>query len=93
MKVLLAQRLRESLSHLQSKQRSMFREEKNNQKQNCIMDKDKLPSKPLVSNLPGKRVLPGNPPVRHKTSSKPFGSKNGSRKLDLDLREGEKGEF
>ncbi|KAJ6726492.1 PHOSPHATIDYLINOSITOL N-ACETYLGLUCOSAMINYLTRANSFERASE SUBUNIT P DOWN SYNDROME CRITICAL REGION PROTEIN 5 -RELATED [Salix purpurea] len=63
----------------------------NNQKQNCIMDKDKLPSKPLVSNLPGKRVLSGNPPVRHKTSSKPFGSKNGSRKLDLDLREGEKG--
>ncbi|KAI9215513.1 hypothetical protein POPTR_T171201v4 [Populus trichocarpa] len=63
----------------------------NNQKQNCIMDKDKLPSKPLVSKLQGKRVLSGNPPVRHKTSGKPFGSKNGSRKLDLDLREGEKG--
>jgi len=59
----------------------------NNQKQNCMMDKDKLPSKPLVSNLQGKMVLSGNPPARHKT----FGSKNGSRKLALDSREVEKG--
>ncbi|CAK7326396.1 unnamed protein product [Dovyalis caffra] len=63
----------------------------NNQKQNCIMDKDKLPLKPLVSNLQGKRVLSGNPPARHKTSGKTFGSKNGPRKLALDLRETEKG--
>ncbi|KAG5237068.1 DUF4378 domain-containing protein/VARLMGL domain-containing protein [Salix suchowensis] len=36
----------------------------NNQKQNCMMDKEKLPSKPLVSNLQGKKVLSGNPPAR-----------------------------
>ncbi|XP_011009829.1 PREDICTED: uncharacterized protein LOC105114831 [Populus euphratica] len=63
----------------------------NNQKQNCMMDKDKLPSKPLVSNLQGKMVLSGNPPARHKTFGKTFGSKNGSRKLALDSREVEKG--
>ncbi|KAJ6432036.1 hypothetical protein OIU84_019320 [Salix udensis] len=59
----------------------------NNQKQNCMMDKEKLPSKPLVSNLQGKKVLSGNPPARLRA----FGSKNGSRKLALDLREVEKG--
>ncbi|KAI9387239.1 hypothetical protein POPTR_010G140900v4 [Populus trichocarpa] len=63
----------------------------NNQKQNCMMDKDKLPSKPLVSNLQGKKVLSGNPPARHKTFCKTFGSKNGSRKLASDSREVEKG--
>ncbi|KAJ6312370.1 hypothetical protein OIU77_013997 [Salix suchowensis] len=55
----------------------------NNQKQNCMMDKEKLPSKPLVSNLQGKKVLSGNPPARLRA----FGSKNGFRKLALDLRE------
>ncbi|KAF9674242.1 hypothetical protein SADUNF_Sadunf10G0107100 [Salix dunnii] len=59
----------------------------NNQKQNCTMDKEKLPSKPLVSNLQGKKVLSGNPPARLRA----FDSKNGSRKLALDLREVEKG--
>uniref|UniRef100_A0A6N2MYS1 DUF4378 domain-containing protein n=1 Tax=Salix viminalis TaxID=40686 RepID=A0A6N2MYS1_SALVM len=59
----------------------------NNQKQNCMMDKEKLHSKPLVSNLQGKKVLSGNPPARLRA----FGSKNGSRKLALDLREVEKG--
>uniref|UniRef100_A0A6N2NH08 DUF4378 domain-containing protein n=1 Tax=Salix viminalis TaxID=40686 RepID=A0A6N2NH08_SALVM len=59
----------------------------NNQKQNCMMDKEKLHSKPLVSNLQGKKVLSGNPPARLRA----FGSKNGSRKLALDSREVEKG--
>ncbi|KAJ6720984.1 hypothetical protein OIU85_024119 [Salix viminalis] len=59
----------------------------NNQKQNCMMDKEKLHSKPLVSNLQGKKVLSGNPPARLRA----FGSKNGTRKLALDLREVEKG--
>ncbi|PKI40668.1 hypothetical protein CRG98_038923 [Punica granatum] len=49
----------------------------NNQKQNCQIDKEKLPSKSVVSNTQSRKVL-------QKPVSKPVGStKTGSRKLEV----------
>ncbi|KDP27882.1 hypothetical protein JCGZ_18962 [Jatropha curcas] len=63
----------------------------NNQKQNCLMDKDKSP-KSSVSNLQGRKTLSGNSSsVRQKTSGKNIGSKAGTRKLGSDVKESEKG--
>ncbi|XWS38968.1 hypothetical protein CRYUN_Cryun18bG0009200 [Craigia yunnanensis] len=65
----------------------------NNQKQNYIVDKDKLPSKPIGSNLQSRKVLSGDSAFgRHKTSGKTVGnSKTGSRKLGLCTMDSEKG--
>ncbi|GAV87874.1 DUF4378 domain-containing protein/VARLMGL domain-containing protein [Cephalotus follicularis] len=65
----------------------------NNQKQNCQIDKEKLPSKPSVSHLQGRKVLPGDSSSgRQKSSGKIVGnSKTGSRKLGLDVMDSEKG--
>ncbi|KAL9325605.1 hypothetical protein ACSQ67_006250 [Phaseolus vulgaris] len=42
----------------------------NNQKQNCSMDRDKLPSKPLISNSQGRKVVTGDSSGgRHRSSS------------------------
>lgn len=64
----------------------------NNQKQNCLMDKDKLPSKPLGLDSQSRKVLPADTSFgRHKSSSKSTGnSKLGSRKLGLDVADGDK---
>lgn len=64
----------------------------NNQKQNCLMDKDKLPSKSLGSNSQNRKVLSGDSSFgRHKSSSKSAGnSKLGSRKLGLEAADGDK---
>ncbi|XWS08521.1 hypothetical protein CRYUN_Cryun40dG0009700 [Craigia yunnanensis] len=65
----------------------------NNQKQNCIVDKDKLPSKPMGSNLHSRKVLSGDSAFgRHKRSGKTVvNSKTGSRKLGLGTTDSEKG--
>ncbi|XWS53548.1 hypothetical protein CRYUN_Cryun10bG0010700 [Craigia yunnanensis] len=65
----------------------------NNQKQNCIVDKDKLPSKPIGSNLHSRKVLSGDSAFgRHKASGKTVGnSKTGSRKLGLGTMDSKKG--
>ncbi|KAJ4722064.1 DUF4378 domain protein [Melia azedarach] len=64
----------------------------NNQKQNCLMDKDKLPSKP-VSSLQGRKMLSGDTSsVRQKPLNRSSrNSKIGSRKLDSDVMDSEKG--
>ncbi|XP_022722456.1 uncharacterized protein LOC111279709 [Durio zibethinus] len=64
----------------------------NNQKQNCIVDKDKSPSKPIGSNLHGRKVLSGDSAFgQHKTSGKTVvNSKTGSRKLGLGTTDSEK---
>lgn len=64
----------------------------NNQKQNCLMDKDKLPSKPLGLNSQSRKVLSGDSSIgRHKSSGKTTGnSKLGSRKLGLETADGDK---
>ena len=64
----------------------------NNQKQNCRVDKDRLPSKSLVSNSQSRKSLSGESSlVRHKTSSKISGnSRTGSRKLSLEPTNSEK---
>lgn len=64
----------------------------NNQKQNCVMDKDKLPSKSLGSNSQNRKVLSGDSSFgHHKSSSKSTGnSKLGSRKLGLEVADGDK---
>ncbi|XVE82231.1 hypothetical protein DITRI_Ditri15bG0131300 [Diplodiscus trichospermus] len=64
----------------------------NNQRQNCTVDKDKLPSKPMGSNLQSRKMLSGDPAFgRHKTSGKTVvNSKTGSRKLDLGMTDSEK---
>ncbi|XP_022761258.1 uncharacterized protein LOC111307507 [Durio zibethinus] len=63
----------------------------NNQKQNCRVDKEKLPSKPVVSNLHSRKMHSGDS-GRHKTSGKLFGnSKTGSRKLGVGTTDSEKG--
>ncbi|KAG5555211.1 hypothetical protein RHGRI_012677 [Rhododendron griersonianum] len=61
----------------------------NNQKQNSANDKEKVPSKSLLSNSQGKKVLSGD--SRHKSSGK-FGgtSKNGLRKSVPEATESEK---
>ncbi|XP_059646973.1 uncharacterized protein LOC132293478 [Cornus florida] len=53
----------------------------NNQKQNCMMDREKLPSKPMVSSSRSRKSPSGDSSVgRHKSSSKILGnSKVGSR--------------
>ncbi|XP_039058238.1 uncharacterized protein LOC120201769 [Hibiscus syriacus] len=57
----------------------------NNQKQNSIADKEKLPSKPTCSNLRSRKVLPGDSAFgQHRMSGKAVGnSKTGSRKSSL----------
>ncbi|CBI22919.3 unnamed protein product, partial [Vitis vinifera] len=64
----------------------------NNQKQNCMVDKDKLPSKSFVSTSQSRKPLSGESSLgRHKTSSKVSGnSKAGSRKLGLEPTDSEK---
>ncbi|KAI4334926.1 hypothetical protein L6164_013626 [Bauhinia variegata] len=65
----------------------------NNQKQNRSVDKDKLPSKSLANNSHGRKVLSGDSSYgRHRSSSsKSTGkSKVGSRKLGLEVTDGEK---
>lgn len=65
----------------------------NNQKQNCVIAKDKLPSKSSASNTQNRKVLSGNPSSSwQKPSNKTVGSsKTGSRKSSLDVSNGEKG--
>lgn len=65
----------------------------NNQKQNCATDKDKLPSKPVVSNLQGRKMLSrDSSTVRQKPLTRTAGNtKIGSRKLDSDVMDSEKG--
>lgn len=64
----------------------------NNQKQNCMVDKDKLPSKALASNSQSRKPLSGESSLgRQKTSSKISGnSKAGSRKMSLEPTDSEK---
>ncbi|KAI4344816.1 hypothetical protein L6164_012004 [Bauhinia variegata] len=65
----------------------------NNQKQNCSVDKDKLPSKSLATNSHGRKVLSGDSSSgRHRSSSsKSIGkSKAGSRKPGLEATDSEK---
>ncbi|KAK8498039.1 hypothetical protein V6N13_009067 [Hibiscus sabdariffa] len=64
----------------------------NNQKQNCIIDKDKLPSKPIGSNLHGRRVLPADSASgRHKRSAKTVGnSKTGPRRFGVGTIDSER---
>ncbi|KAF7813554.1 hypothetical protein G2W53_034530 [Senna tora] len=65
----------------------------NNLKQNCSADKDKLSSKPLVSNSHCRKVLPGDSSYgRHRSSnSKSVGkSKVRSRKSGLEVTDSEK---
>ncbi|GMJ08381.1 TON1 Recruiting Motif 7 [Hibiscus trionum] len=64
----------------------------NNQKQNCIIDKDKLPSKPIGSNLHGRRVLPADSALgRHKRSVKTVGnSKTGPRRFSVGTVDSER---
>ncbi|XP_022748809.1 LOW QUALITY PROTEIN: uncharacterized protein LOC111298301 [Durio zibethinus] len=66
---------------------------RNNQKQNCMVDKDKLPSKPIGSTLHSSKVLSGDSASgQHKTLGKSVGnSKTGSRKLSLGTLDSEKG--
>ncbi|GAB4850820.1 hypothetical protein Ancab_030120 [Ancistrocladus abbreviatus] len=60
----------------------------NNQKQNCSVDKDKLSSKSLVSNLHGKKLIPGSSSHgRQRSSSKAGTSRSGSRKSNSKLRD------
>ncbi|TXG71634.1 hypothetical protein EZV62_000213 [Acer yangbiense] len=65
----------------------------NNQKQNCVVDKDRLPSKPSVSNSQGRKMLSGDSSTaRQRTLSRTVGnSKAGSRKLGSDASDGDKG--
>ncbi|KAA8527400.1 hypothetical protein F0562_034885 [Nyssa sinensis] len=64
----------------------------NNQKQNCPMEREKLPSKPLVSNSQCRKPLSGDSSSgRYKSSSKFAGnSKAGSRKLGLEVIDNKK---
>ncbi|KAF8387787.1 hypothetical protein HHK36_026442 [Tetracentron sinense] len=63
----------------------------NNQKQNCLTNKDKLPSKPSVSNQQCRKALPGDASFRQdKVLSKVAGnSKIRSRKVDLEITHAE----
>ncbi|KAL4387999.1 hypothetical protein GQ457_09G024200 [Hibiscus cannabinus] len=65
----------------------------NNQKQNSIADKDKLPSKHAGSNSHSRKVLSGDSAFgQRRMSGKTVGnSKTGSRKLGLGTTDGEKG--
>ncbi|KAJ0093196.1 hypothetical protein Patl1_24939 [Pistacia atlantica] len=65
----------------------------NNQKQNCVIDRDRSSSKPLASGSQSRKLPSGDPStVRQKTLSRTAGnSKTGSRKLDSDVSDSEKG--
>ncbi|XP_038991923.1 uncharacterized protein LOC120115225 [Hibiscus syriacus] len=67
----------------------------NNQKQNCIIDKEKLPSKPIGSNLHGRRVLPADSASgRHKISAKTVGnSKTRPRKFGVGAMDSERSPY
>ncbi|XP_057471573.1 uncharacterized protein LOC130760328 [Actinidia eriantha] len=64
----------------------------NNQKQNCLNDKDKLPARSLPSNSQGRKVVSGDSSVgRHKNLSRYGGnSKIGSRKLGTEVTDKKK---
>ncbi|XP_050218539.1 uncharacterized protein LOC126669185 [Mercurialis annua] len=62
----------------------------NNQKQNCLLDKDKSSKSAVSSNTPVRKALSGNPPVRHKTSVKTISPKTGTRKFGSDGTDNEK---
>ncbi|KAL2338975.1 hypothetical protein Fmac_013421 [Flemingia macrophylla] len=65
----------------------------NNLKQNCSMDKDKLPSKPLVSNSHSRKVLSGDSSCgRHRSSSSKSitKSKVGLNKSSMQVTDSEK---
>ncbi|KAJ4955956.1 hypothetical protein NE237_012739 [Protea cynaroides] len=64
----------------------------NNQKQNCITNKDKLSSKPSVSQQQGRKPLSGDAPVgRSRSLNKAAGnSKAGSRRTGLEATNVEK---
>ncbi|KAK7329519.1 hypothetical protein VNO77_23689 [Canavalia gladiata] len=65
----------------------------NNLKQNYSIDKDKLPSKPLVSNSHGRKVLTGDSSYgRHRSSSNKSNAKSklGSRKPAMEVTDSEK---
>ncbi|TYJ15454.1 hypothetical protein E1A91_A10G185100v1 [Gossypium mustelinum] len=66
----------------------------NNQKQNSIADKDKLPSKNAGANSHSRKVLSGDSAfAQHRMSVKTVGnSKTGSRKLGLVTEDSEKGD-
>ncbi|RDX87411.1 hypothetical protein CR513_31115, partial [Mucuna pruriens] len=65
----------------------------NNLKQNCAMDKDKLPSKTMVSNSHSRKVLNGDSSCgRHRSSSSKSiaKSKVGSKKSSMQVTDSEK---
>ncbi|TKY54205.1 hypothetical protein E2542_SST18611 [Spatholobus suberectus] len=65
----------------------------NNLKQNCSMDRDKLPSKPLVSNSHSRKVLTGDSSCgRHRSSSSKSiaKSKVGPKKSSMQVTDSEK---
>lgn len=64
----------------------------NNQKQNCLVDKDKVASKPLVSKSQGRKLMSGDSSIgRHKTSNRSSGSsRTGSRKPGIETTDSEK---
>ncbi|CAJ1940898.1 unnamed protein product [Sphenostylis stenocarpa] len=65
----------------------------NNQKQNCSMDKDKLASKPLVSNSHGRKVVIGDSSSgRHRSSSNKSIAKPkiGPKKSSMNVTDSEK---
>ncbi|KAJ4848407.1 hypothetical protein Tsubulata_032778 [Turnera subulata] len=84
------QNTNKSLQKKSSPQNSSGVLRQNNQKQNCLMDRDKLHSKSSVANLQGKKVLSSSPSGRHKTSAKTVGSKTGTRKSSLEVADNEK---
>lgn len=65
----------------------------NNQKQNCLTDKDKLTSKPSASSSQSRKLLSGDSSTtRQRTMARTVGnSKAGSRKLGSDIPDGDKG--
>ncbi|RDX62623.1 hypothetical protein CR513_59025, partial [Mucuna pruriens] len=65
----------------------------NNLKQNCSIDKDKLPSKPLATNSHSRKVLTGDSSYgRHRSSTNKSiaKSKVGSRKAAMEVTDSEK---
>ncbi|GLT99041.1 hypothetical protein SLE2022_165090 [Rubroshorea leprosula] len=65
----------------------------NNQKQNCLTDKDKISSRPMGSNMQSRKDISSDSSFgRQKTSRKTVqSSKTGSRKLGLDVTDNERG--
>lgn len=64
----------------------------NNHKQNCLVDKEKVAPKQLVSKSQGKKLTSGDSSIgRHKTSNRISGSsRTGSRKPGLEMVDSEK---